>query len=145
MLGLALVNALFIPLLPRYTPEGRNVLDLAASFRSALAGYGHRLPGYQDGNAQGAMDYLPYAIALNIHRQWARQLEQVFAVAGRPQTPYWYDDPYNDIRYERLTTDLAGSFTTSISSASVAPGSSSGGGGGGSSGGGGGGGGGGGW
>lgn len=146
VLGLAVVNALFIPLLPRYTPEGRHLLDCAASFRGSLAGLGPGLPGYQGQDVQGAMAFLPYAIALGIHRQWARQLEQIFAVQGRPRNPYWYNDPYNrDIRYERLASDLAGSFTSSISSASVAPGSSSGGGGGGSSGGGGGGGGGGGW
>jgi uncharacterized membrane protein YgcG len=146
VLGLALVNSLFIPLLPRYTREGRNILDLSASFRGALAGLGHGLPGFREQGAQGAMAFLPYAIALDIQRQWARQLEEIFAVQGQPPRPYWYHDPYNDdIRYERLTSDLAGSFTTSISSASVAPGSSSGGGGGGSSGGGGGGGGGGGW
>jgi uncharacterized membrane protein YgcG len=146
VLGLALVNALFIPLLPRYTREGRNILDQSASFRSSLAGLGISLPGYREQGALGAMSFLPYAIALDIHRQWARQLEEIFAVQGQPPRPYWYQDPYNEnLRYERLTSDLAGSFTSSISSASVAPGSSSGGGGGGSSGGGGGGGGGGGW
>lgn len=148
VIGLAVVNALFIPLLPRYTVQGRSILDHAAAFRLALAGYGRALPGYDSQDVQSAMAYLPYAIALDIQRQWARQLEEIFAVKGQPARPYWYHDPYNEnIRYERLTSDLAGSFTTSISSASVAPGSSSGGGGGGGgfSGGGGGGGGGGGW
>ena len=74
-------------------------------------------------------------------RQWYTRL-----CVRKPETPVWYHDPYaSDFLHEHLTTSLAGSFATSIASASTAPGSSSGGGGGGFSGGGGGGGGGGGW
>ena len=143
--GLIIVNSLFAHLLPRYTRSGRRLLDHAAGFRNSLMGYGLGLPGLAAGGGAAAMAFLPYAIALSVHRQWARQLEEVFAVSGREPLPAWYHDRYHDnMRYERVISDLAGSFTHSISSSAVAPGSSSGGGGG-SSGGGGGGGGGGGW
>ena len=144
--ALIIVNSFFGHLLPRYTRLGRQLLDHAAGFRMSMMGLGRGLPGLAIGGSAAAMAFLPYAIALNVHRQWARQLEEVFAVDGREPIPAWYHDRYNDnMQYERLVTDLAGSFTNTISSSAAAPGSSSGGGGGGFSGGGGGGGGGGGW
>jgi uncharacterized membrane protein YgcG len=141
----AALNTIFIPLLPKYTRRGRQLLDRIEGYRLALRGQDASLPGSQQ-DASAVLAFMPYAIALGVHRQWAQQLEQMFRTAERPPMPVWYHDPHDRYyRHERLANDLAGSFTQSISSASTAPGSSSGGGGGGSSGGGGGGGGGGGW
>ncbi len=145
-LGLALVGSIFGWLMPRYTRRGRELLDQIAGYRLTLAGQGAGIPGGSAANGEAAFAFLPYAIALDIHRQWARQLEQLFARSARPPAPEWYRNPYErDFRHESFTSSMASSFTSSVASSSVAPGSSSGGGGGGSSGGGGGGGGGGGW
>ncbi|MBN2081822.1 DUF2207 domain-containing protein [bacterium] len=153
LLGLGVVNSIFVPLMPRYTRRGRRLLDEAEGFKRMLAGQLPELPVEQllKGSDQNRyLAFLPFVIALGISRQWGRQLERVFAgMQERPVQPDWYRTPYEEnptlFRHERFVNDLAGSFTSTISSSSVAPGSSSGGGGGGSSGGGGGGGGGGGW
>jgi uncharacterized membrane protein len=94
--------------------------------------------------------YLPYAIALDVENRWADRYTGLLAAAaaapGASQGFAWYSgssDPWNDTG--GFVDSLGSSLTSTISSASTAPGSSSGSGGGGSSGGGGGGGGGGGW
>jgi len=153
LLGVGVVNSIFIPLMPRYTRRGRRLLDEAEGFKRVLAGQVADLPVEQllAGSDQNRyLMFLPFVIALGIHRQWGRQLERLFAITQeQPVQPFWYRTPYDRdptlFRHERFVNDLAGSFTSTISSSSVAPGSSSGGGGGGFSGGGGGGGGGGGW
>ncbi len=101
--------------------------------------------------------YLPYAIALDVEKQWSEQFASVFKeleYAGHPYQPVWYYAGhafmYHDLML--LSTGLGNSLEgalssalTPISSSISRPGSSSGSGGGGYSGGGGGGGGGGGW
>jgi uncharacterized membrane protein YgcG len=151
VVGCAALNAVFVPLLPRYTRRGVQLLNRIKGYRLALMGEQTRLPG-SEGPITAVLAFMPYAIALGVHRQWAQQLEEMFRTQERPPMPEWYRDPddryFRDdrhYRHERLVNDLASSFTSSIASASSPPSSSSGGGGGGSSGGGGGGGGGGGW
>jgi uncharacterized membrane protein YgcG len=104
---------------------------------------------------------LPYAVALDCENAWAKQFENVLAMAAATQgpgatsaslAPAWYSGPRDGIAdLTSFTSSLSSSFNNAIASSTEAPGSSSGfggsssGGGGGSSGGGGGGGGGGGW
>ena len=84
---------------------------------------------------------LPYAIALGVEQQWAKQ----FASMDISSEAGWYHDPYNShFTAAVLAQDLSGNFSTAVTS-NFSPPSSSGGSGGGFSGGGGGGGGGGSW
>lgn len=93
--------------------------------------------------------YLPHAIALEVENRWASRFTGVLAAAaaaGQSQAMGWYSgnrDPWSDP--DGFADRVGSSLSSTVASASTAPGSSSGSGGGGSSGGGGGGGGGGGW
>jgi len=94
--------------------------------------------------------YLPHAIALGVENRWAARFANVLAAASaqpdRQGGMGWYSGSQNVWSNPgRFASTMGSSLTSSVASASTAPGSSSGSGGGGSSGGGGGGGGGGGW
>jgi len=95
-------------------------------------------------------EYLPYAIALGVEKQWSEQFAPIFARLekdGSPYTPLWYvgSGRFRATEAAYFASGLRKSFNTAITSASQHPGVSSGGGGRGSAGGGGGGGGAGGW
>jgi len=163
------LSILFGRLLPCYTMLGRGVLDGVEGFKLALVGgvdvYGDEHPASQVLSEQ----FLPYAVALEVHNQWSRRFEQAMAQraqaeAGTPTgagvstlpahwtyIPSWYyaaggPGARSYGSFSSFAAHFTSSFNSTISAASTPPGSSSGGGGGGgSSGGGGGGGGGGGW
>jgi uncharacterized membrane protein YgcG len=133
------------------TPEGRTVLDHIAGFKQYLsiteAERLDRMTAPRD-TPEVFERYLPYAIALGVENRWAERFAGVLAAAAAQghQGFAWYaggSSPWNNPT--GFTHDVGSSLSSTISSASTAPGSSSGSGGGGSSGGGGGGGGGGGW
>jgi uncharacterized membrane protein YgcG len=133
------------------TADGRRVLDHIAGFRQYLSITERerldRMTPPAD-TPELFEKYLPYAIALAVENRWAKRFAGVLAAAaaqGR-QGFGWYSgssSPWNNP--SGFAESVGSSLSSTISSASTAPGSSSGSGGGGSSGGGGGGGGGGGW
>jgi uncharacterized membrane protein YgcG len=133
------------------TPEGRIVLDHIAGFKQYLSiTEAERLDRMTPPKETPELfeKYLPYAIALGVENRWATRFAAVLAAAAASgqQGFLWYSgssDPWNNP--SRFADTVGDSLSSTISSASTAPGSSSGSGGGGSSGGGGGGGGGGGW
>lgn len=93
--------------------------------------------------------YLPFAIALDVEHDWAEQFTKVFlsikAQTGNSYHPVWYYGAFSSLEMGSFADNIGSDLSSTISSASTAPGSGSGAGGGGFSGGGGGGGGGGGW
>jgi uncharacterized membrane protein YgcG len=134
------------------TKEGRAVLDRIAGFKQYLSITEQerldRMHPPEDDTPELFERYLPYAIALGVENRWAERFAGVLAAAAAQgsQGFAWYSgssDPWNNPG--RFADSVGSSLSSTISSASTAPGSSSGSGGGGSSGGGGGGGGGGGW
>jgi uncharacterized membrane protein YgcG len=135
------------------TVEGRALLDRIAGFKQYLSiTERERLDRMQapEDSLQLFERFLPYAIALGVENRWADRYTNLLAAAattpGAAQGFAWYSgssSPWADTG--GFVSDIGSSLTSTISSASTAPGSSSGSGGGGSSGGGGGGGGGGGW
>ncbi len=133
------------------TPEGRKVLDRVAGFKQYLSiTERERLDRLTapDDTPEIFEKYLPYAIALGVENRWAERFAGVLAAAAASghQGFAWYSGSSNPWDNPTGFADTVGSsLSSTISSASTAPGSSSGSGGGGSSGGGGGGGGGGGW
>jgi uncharacterized membrane protein YgcG len=133
------------------TIEGRKVLDRVAGFKQYLSITERerldRMTAPQD-TPEVFEKYLPYAIALGVENRWAERFAGVLAAAAASgqQGFAWYSGSSNPWDNPTGFADSVGSsLSSTISSASTAPGSSSGSGGGGSSGGGGGGGGGGGW
>jgi hypothetical protein len=149
------VNMVFFKLLEARTPLGRALKDEIEGMRLYLTvAEKDRLAFHHppERTPEHFEKLLPYAIALGVEDQWAKQFDEVFAriaaETGRPYSPGWY-------RGDRFGTGgfgggLGGALGGSLASASANPASSSGGRtggsfGGGSSGGGGGGGGGGGW
>jgi uncharacterized membrane protein len=133
------------------TPEGRTVLDHIAGFKQYLSiTEGERLDRMTPPKDTPEIfeRYLPYAIALGVENRWAERFAGVLAAAAASgqQGFLWYSGSSSPWDNPTGFADRVGSsLSSTISSASTAPGSSSGSGGGGSSGGGGGGGGGGGW
>jgi len=132
------------------TPAGRKTMDDIEGFRQYLGvAEEDRLNAMNPPNKTPELfeKFLPYAVALDCHNAWAKRFAGVLAAAGTAAAVQtWYtgnqwDDPVS------FADHLGDQLTSTISSASTAPGSDSGGGssGGGSSGGGGGGGGGSGW
>ena len=133
------------------TVEGRKVLDRIAGFKQYLSITERerldRMTAPED-TPELFEKYLPYAIALGVENRWADRFASVLAAAAAQGSTgmAWYSgshSPWNDPG--SFASDVGSALSSTISSASTAPGSSSGSGGGGSSGGGGGGGGGGGW
>ena len=133
------------------TKAGRQVLDRIAGFKQYLSiTERERLDRMHppEDTPELFERYLPYAIALGVENRWAERFAGVLAAAAaQGQTGMaWYSghhSPWSDP--DGFANSVGSSLSSTISSASTAPGSSSGSGGGGSSGGGGGGGGGGGW
>jgi len=142
---MGLINLKFWFWLKQPTVEGRKLMDEIQGFKMYLA------------TAEGDLmertapmktlelfeDYLPYAIALGVEKQWAEHFEHLFDMnmQGGGMHTAWYTG-------SGLAAGGAGAFVSSLSggfAGAMSSASSSGGGGGGSSGGGGGGGGGGGW
>ena len=133
------------------TLEGRTILDHVAGFKQYLsiteAERLDRMTPPKD-TPEIFEKYLPFAIALGVENRWAERFAGVLAAAAaQGQSGFaWYsgsDSPWSNPT--GFADSVGSSLSSTISSASTAPGSSSGSGGGGSSGGGGGGGGGGGW
>jgi len=150
--GLISLNIIFYYLLKAPTFLGRKAMDKIEGFKLYLSvAEKERLNILNPPEKTPELfeKYLPFALALDIEQAWAEQFSEVFAkfsASGRQYTPLWYSGPsWNNFGAGGFCSGLSNSFSSAISSSSVAPGSASGGGGGGSSGGGGGGGGGGGW
>ena len=149
---LALFNFVFYWLLKAPTQKGRAILDQIEGFRMYMTtAEEERLKVLHppEKTPQLFERYLPYAIALDCENEWNAKFAAVLAAAAATgaaaaSAGSWYHGPgsFNSRNFGR---DLSSGLSSSISSASVAPGSSSGSGGGGFSGGGGGGGGGSGW
>lgn len=133
------------------TAAGRAVLDHIAGFKQYLSiTEGERLDRMTAPKDTPELfeKYLPFAIALGVENRWADRFAGVLAAAAAQgqQGFAWYagsNSPWDNP--SGFADSVGDSLSSTISSASTAPGSSSGSGGGGSSGGGGGGGGGGGW
>ena len=145
-------NALFHHLLKAPTRAGRQLLDRVEGFKMFLSAVdAHRLNTMAppDKTPQLFERFLPYALALDVEHAWAEQFTAVLAAAGQAgggYSPSWYSGAaIGAFSASSFATSFGDSFSSAVSSSSLAPGSSSGSGGGGSSGGGGGGGGGGGW
>lgn len=133
------------------TPEGRKVLDHIAGFKQYLSITERerldRMTPPAD-TPELFEKYLPFAIALGVENHWAQRFAGILAAAeAQGRTAFvWYSGSSNPWSNPTgFVSAVGSSLSSTISSASTAPGSSSGSGGGGSSGGGGGGGGGGGW
>src|SRR5205085_6293043 len=135
------------------TKEGRKLMDEIAGFEKYLSvTEENRLETLHPPEKTPELfeRYLPHAIALGVENRWASRFEGVLAAAsadpGQQQNMGWYVGNQNDWSDPgRFASYMGSAITSSIASASTAPGSCIGSGGGGSSGGGGGGGGGGGW
>ena len=151
------IDYTFFRLMRAYTPQGRAVLDQIDGFRLYL---GVAEKGRIDMSTSPVHTpetyerYLPYAMALDVEKEWSDKFADVLSgagAAGEPSfQPAWFVSSSGRFtNLASLGTSLSGSLASAVSAASVAPGHSSGfgggGGGGGGSGGGGGGGGGGGW
>lgn len=147
-----LIHIVFATLLKAPTDEGRRIMDDIEGFRMFLSVTEKErlnLLNPPEKTPELFERFLPYALALDVENQWAKQFADVFkriADAGQEYKPGWYyGTRWNMMNIAAFAPSFTNSFSGAIASSSTPPGSSSGFGGGGFSGGGGGGGGGGGW
>lgn len=144
------INMLFYFLLKAPTVQGRKIMDQIDGFKMYLSVAEKdrlNLLNPPENTPELFEKYLPYALALDVEQKWSERFSEILEKAS--YHPTWYSDSnWSTHNIGSFSSGLGSHLSSTISSASVAPGSSSGGGfsgGGGSSGGGGGGGGGGGW
>lgn len=152
---IAIVPAIFLPIMGAPTQEGRILIDQIEGFSMYLkVAEEDRLNVLNPPEKTPELfeRYLPYALALGLEQAWGEKFEKVLAAIQGPEgtySPAWYAGtaPLHVGAIGSFASDLGSSFSSAVASSSTAPGSDSAfsGGGGGSSGGGGGGGGGGGW
>ena len=147
-----ILHAVFIKLMAAPSSRGRKLMDKLDGFKLYL-----EVAEKDDLNLSHPPDmtpelfekYLPFAIALDVEHDWAEQFTKVFlsikAQTGNSYHPVWYYGAFSSLEMGSFADNIGSDLSSTISSASTAPGSGSGAGGGGFSGGGGGGGGGGGW
>jgi len=151
LVAVLVINVLFGKWMKNYTPFGRTIMDRIEGFRMYLGtAEKERIRRFAqlempEDTPQQFEKMLPYAIALEVEKEWAMRFQDVLERGS--YEPGWYvgEGPFFYYGPDNFSTSLNNGLVNSISSASRAPGSGSGFGGGGSSGGGGGGGGGGGW
>ena len=151
MIAALVLNVLFARWMKNYTPIGRAIMDKLNGFEMYLrTAERERIKRFAqvdmpEDTPEQFEKMLPYAIALNVEKQWAERFSHVLEVSN--YQPGWYvgPGPYFFYGPDSFASSLSNGLSGAVSSASTPPGSSSGFGGGGSSGGGGGGGGGGGW
>lgn len=79
--ALVLVNLIWAPFLKRMTAEGRSVLEAIEGFRQFLATVEqdrlHRLNA-PSAQPEAEIEYLPYAIALEVREAWGDHLAEAF-------------------------------------------------------------------
>lgn len=151
IVGTFVVNYIFIRIMGNVTPKGRKLLDELEGLKLYLSvAEKERIRRFADvtlppDTPEQFEKLLPWAIALDVEKEWAQHFESVLAERG--YEPAWYAGrtSWHVAGITSMTSNLTSSLGGAIAAASTPPGSSSGFGGGGSSGGGGGGGGGGGW
>lgn len=150
------LNVVFRYLMPRYTEEGRRLIDeiegfilyLSVASKDDLARVEHRNPDEPALDAERFESLLPFAIALDVEHAWTDKFTQAVGVqeADRAMSSgfVWYHGTSRSLGVKTLGSDLGKSFNSQVASSATPSGtrsgSSSGGGGGGFSGGGGGGG-----
>jgi uncharacterized membrane protein YgcG len=149
LVALAIVNVIFFEIMKAPTAHGRLLLDEIEGFSQFL----HTADlSRTDRRLTGPMDlrlfeqYFPYALALDLHTEWANHFENQLNESPEYQPGFrWYRGFSSHRSLGSFSSSFNQSLSSTISSSRTPPSSSSGSGGSGSSGGGGGGGGGGGW
>lgn len=147
---LFMLNLLFISRMRSYTKSGKELATQIEGFKMFLSvtekdRFNKLTP--PDITPEIFEKYFPYAMILDVENAWGGKFSSALAQAGQnihDYHPYWYPDYNSNEGINQLST-FSSEFTSTISSASVPPGSSDGSDGSGNSGGGGGGGGGGGY
>jgi hypothetical protein len=79
--ALAVVNLIWAPYLKRITKEGRAALDALEGFRQFLVSVEQDRLGRLNGLSSeptSAIEYLPYAIALEVREAWGDHLAGAF-------------------------------------------------------------------
>ncbi|MAP93837.1 MAG: hypothetical protein CMK07_02705 [Ponticaulis sp.] len=153
ILGLVVVNLIFMYLMPAQTRKGAKARSEIAGLRlyletaekaqlNSVDVHGDALPPMSKERYE---ELLPYAMALNVEEPWTKYFEKVLPNEAENYNPAWGHGHFVGRSLHSATSAMERSISSGVSTASVQPSSSSGSSGGGFSGGGGGGGGGGGW
>lgn len=121
----------------RRTTKGYEALDHLKGFKDFLSvteSQRYIFHNAPERNAEHFMEYLPYAIAFGVEKQWAKTFEGITI-----PNPEWYADSHTGMEFNALSlSESLGAFSSAVASASTTGASSGGGSSGGGSGGGGG-------
>ncbi len=135
-----LLNWAYGRLIPKYTPQGKTILEQFEPLRQALSG-GQPVEMLMPSSAPMSpalfSQFLPYALAMDLQAAWAQQLEEQLKQAAQKAPPPvqgsvlqeqpgyysgidWYYNPYRrDYRYGQLVSNLSQSFNRQLSVASA--------------------------
>ncbi len=89
---ITLINACFYHLIKKPTLKGRELLDQAEGFKQFLSAEENAYQQFQDPpkrDAQLFEQYFPYALALNVEKEWSTQFISILARDGS-YCPNWY-------------------------------------------------------
>ncbi len=133
---LLFLNVWFSRLIKTYTKVGRKIQDEISGFKMFLETtekYRLKILGSPPTKTPELYEkYLPYAIALNVEKQWSKEFDSIFAQLereGRPYSPIWYSGFGTRLNAAAFSDHLAGSLGRVISTSSGSRGRGSSGGG----------------
>ncbi|MCC7477486.1 DUF2207 domain-containing protein [bacterium] len=140
VVALVALNWAYARLVPRYSSQGRMILDQFEPLREALSG-GKPIESLMPSSAPMSpalfSQFLPYALAMDLQAAWAQQLEQQLKTAAQKAPPPppgavlqeqpgyysgidWYYNPYRrSYRYDQLVSNLSQNFNRKLSIASA--------------------------
>ena len=136
-IALIFITICFKKILTKYTEYGKRIQEDILGFKMFLSfTEKERLKFYAKklniGQAIEQFEtFLPYAIALDVEKQWSDQFNSVFKDIEKDQNgayvPYWYVGQFRSRSFSsKFGNSFSSSVTSAISSSNVKPGSSSG-------------------
>lgn len=110
-------------LLKARTRRGREAVEQIEGFKLFLTRLTH-YPSHSQQQTPALFEkYLPYAMALDVEKQWGEQFNDILqnGVSGRPYQPLWYTGPmWSSITMSALLSSyLNGTLTRALSSACI--------------------------
>lgn len=98
----AIIRIGFVPGMPVFTPKGRAYRDQWLGFRVFISQIDRsKAASFHQGNADMYFEYLPYAIVMDVEREWTlRFIKDPFCL------PRWYDSNVRIFRLEDFANSL---------------------------------------
>jgi hypothetical protein len=121
LVALVFLNLLFYQLLKAPTRASRSILDQIEGFKLYLT-TSDKGSGQHVNTGKVFETNLPFAIALDVEKEWSEKFEKALSLSSTTYTPSWYSGglwtQFNSIGF---ASELGSSLSSSLLSASAAP------------------------